>query len=91
MASNIILSAFAPALMAALAKIKEALSNIASNPTVENVVSQGEAVIVNAINPAQLEGASIGALAQEAANVIAAFEAHINSATTAPTATKPAA
>lgn len=84
--TNPILAIFAPALQAVLTQLANAANNVAANPTTENVIAQGEVLALQAISPAQLEGLSIGGLAQEVSNVIANLQAHLASAIAAPTA-----
>jgi hypothetical protein len=90
MAVNAIIAAFLPSLTTVLDDLETALESIAGTPTVENVVSQGEHLVEDAIDPASLEGVSIGSTAQEAANVVAAIKAHVEAAVDAPTAVPPA-
>jgi hypothetical protein len=91
MSVNPILAAFAPALSTVLTQLQNAAGNIAANPTVENAIAQGEVLALDAISPAQLEGLSIGGLAQEVSTVIATLQAHLAAATAAPTVATAAA
>ncbi|MDE3017027.1 MAG: hypothetical protein KGI29_08950 [Pseudomonadota bacterium] len=87
MSVNPLLAAFAAPLNKVLNQIITAGNSIVSEPTTENVIEQGEELALQAINPSQLEGLSIGAVAQELVNVATTLQAHLQAATVAPSAT----
>ena len=91
MTTNPILAAFAAPLQNILASIISAGNAIVASPTVETAIAQGEGLVFSAINPTQLEGLSIGSLAQEVTNLATALQAHLTSAVAAPTAAAPTA
>ena len=82
--TNPLLAIFAPAIEKVLQQVITAATSISANPTVENVVAQGETLALEAVSPAQLEGLSIGGLAQEVANLATGLQSHLASAAAAP-------
>ena len=88
--TNPLLAIFAPAIEKVLQQVITAATSISANPTVENVVAQGETLALEAVSPAQLEGLSIGGLAQEVANLATGLQSHLASAAAAPSAVVPA-
>ena len=83
---NPLLQLFTPALEEVLQEIFSAATAIAADPTQETVIAQGEGLVKDAIDPAQLEGITIGAAAQELANFVSGLQAHLQTATAAPSA-----
>lgn len=84
MTANPFLTALAPVLAAPITDVKAALTSIVATPTVENATAQGEKLALDAINPMAFQNVSIGALAQEALNIVTAIESHLTVATAAP-------
>lgn len=84
--SNPLLGLLATVLATPIANVKAGLESVIATPTVENVTKQVEVLGLDAIDPAQLEGASFGNIAQEALNVVNAIEAYLAVSTTAPSA-----
>lgn len=86
---NPLLAAILPTLVAGLTDLKGVLADIVSNPTLENVAVQEGKLALEALNPNNLEGATLGSAAQEALNVVNSISAHVDTAAAAPSVVVP--
>ena len=91
MSSNQFLTTLAPIVNAPIADAQAALQAIIAAPTIETVTAQGGKLALDAVNPLAFSGVDIGAVAQEALNVLNAIQAHFSAASTAPTVVAPVA